>query len=355
MLGVLFYHVGLVPWGWVGVPLFFVLSGHFVTRTLLKDPAATRTRRARGFARNRLLRLAPLHLAFCAVLTVLAAVHYGDGSIGRNLPYLWTWTFDLTTMAHDFRPTSMQLYTHMWSLAVEVQAYVLWALLALLLPRRWLVRTLVVLALAGPVLRVALWLVLTGTGHPPELRPVTLYTSPVTYADAFAAGALTALDEVRARLRTVARVMPALFAAVTAGLAVHALADGRGLPGDLGFPILLADRYGWVWQYTLLAWVFAAAVLLVHDRPASDAGLLGRAPLVRVGVISYGVYVVHVPLLGVVQRVRGGEDVPWSTAGLLVAVTVLGAALLLAEASYRHLEHPFLRRKRDGLLSPPAP
>ncbi|NGO67608.1 acyltransferase family protein [Streptomyces boncukensis] len=355
VLSVLGYHVGLLPWGWAGVPLFFVLSGHFITRTLLRRPEAARGDRVRAFARNRLLRLGPLYAAFCVVLTALALADYGDGSTARNLPYLWTWTFDLSTMAHGFRPTSMQLYTHLWSLGVEVQVYVVWALLAILLPRRWFARTVAVLALAGPALRAGLWLLLTRTGHPAELRPMTLYTSPFSYVDAFAVGAVTALPELRDRLRRTARWIPAAFAAVTAALVLRASAEGRGLVGDLGYPILLADDYGWVWQYTVLALFFGAVVLLVGERSGRGVPLLGSSRVVRLGVISYGIYVVHVPLLGQVRRWRGGEeDAAWSAGGLLVAALVLVSAVVVAELSYRLLEQPFLRRKRDGLLQPPA-
>ncbi|MFI8931147.1 acyltransferase family protein [Streptomyces sp. NPDC053474] len=350
VLSVVLFHAELLPWGWVGVPLFFTLSGHFITLTLLKDPGAGRAHRAGSFARNRALRLAPLYVTFCAVLTVLAAVDYGDGSLARNLPYFWTWSFDLSTMAHDFTPTSLQLYTHLWSLCVEVQIYVLWAVAAIWLPRRWFVRTVVALALAGPLLRVALWIFLTRTGYPAELRPTALYTSPATYVDAFALGALTALPELRRRLRAPARWVPAVFAAVTAATVLRELAEGHGFLDDLGYPILLADHHGWIWKYTVLGLFFAAVVLVLADRGEGGVRLLGRAPLVRVGVISYGVYVLHLPLLGQIQRWQPSSGTGWSRSGLLAATVLLAGSVLAAEVSYRFLERPFLRRKRDALL-----
>ncbi|WP_328685257.1 acyltransferase family protein [Streptomyces sp. NBC_00343] len=350
LLVVILYHLGYCPWGWFGVPTFFILSGHFITQTLLKHPELTRGRRARNFARNRILRLAPLYVAFCVVLTVLAIADYGDGSTMRNLPYLWTWSLDLSTMAHDFQPTQMQLFTHLWTLGVEAQVYILWGLLAILLPRQWFVRTLVVLALTGPLLRAGLWFYLTESGYPTMMRPIIVYTSPLTYLEAFAVGGLTALPELREPLRKAARWMVAVFAAATAALVLRALSEGRGLVGDLGYPVFLPDHYAWVWKYTLVTLFFGAVVLILDEHAWSGVRLFEWSPLVRIGVISYGIYVSHIPLLGQIQRWRGGEDQPWTAGGALVTVLLFAMAVTFAELSYRFLEQPFLRLKRGGLL-----
>lgn len=353
LVSVMLYHTGLFQAGWAGVPLFFALSGHFITRTLLKETVTSRAVRAKNFLRNRALRLAPLYLTFCVVLTVLACIDYGDGSIAGNLGWFWTWTCDLAPMSHHFRPTSMELYTHLWSLGVEVQIYVLWAACALWLPRRWFVRGVVAIALGGPLLRLALWAVLSRTGYNDAIRPVVIYTSPLTYLDVFAVGACTALPELRSRLRVPARAVLFTFPLLVAVLVIRELALGNGFTGDFGFPVILAEHYRWVWQYSALA-LFCGALVHEVGRGGRLAALLSPPALVRIGVISYGIYIVHVPLLGQYLRwkqvqVNGSA---WSTNGLIVAALVLVSAIAVAELSYRVLEEPFLRRKRDALVQP---
>ncbi|MGW6907316.1 acyltransferase family protein [Streptomyces sp. NPDC054940] len=349
VLGVVLFHTGQLPFGWLGVPMFFALSGHFITRTLLGHQELTRAERARNFFRNRLLRLAPLYFLFVAVLTLLAAVGYGDGTITRDLPYLWTWTWNLSAMGHGFQSSPLVLYAHLWSLGVEVQLYVVWALLALFLPRRWFVRAVIALALAGPLLRWGLWLFLEATGYPVEaLQPMVVYSSPVSYLDVFAIGACTALPEVRRRLTGVARAAVALFAVVTVVEVVRGFAAGGGFRRDLGYPIIFAEHYDWVWKYSVTALFFGA---LVHfaGREGRWQRMLSARPLARIGLISYGIYLVHVPLLGRLLEVHHTTPSGWTPADLGIAALTVVGAYLLAELSYRFVETPFLRLKKGSL------
>jgi len=348
VLAVILYHTGQLPFGWLGVPLFFALSGHFITRTLLNHQELTRGRRAANFFRNRALRLAPLYYLFLIVLTVLALVGYGHGTIGRDLPYLWTGTWDLSAMLPSFQPTPLVLYAHLWSLGVEVQLYVVWAVLTLLLPRRWFVRAVVVLALAGPLLRLGVWLALQVAGYPNEaLAPMVVYCNPVSYLDVFAIGACTALPEVRSRLAPVARAAIGLFVLTVAALVSYGLITGTGTWTDLGFPVILFEHYDWVWKYSIAALFFGALVYYAGEDNVFARTLRAR-PLVRLGLISYGIYLLHVPLFGQLSRLHE-PTTGWTAADLLLTAATVGGTWLLAEVSYRFVERPFLRLKKGSL------
>ncbi|MFJ5712532.1 acyltransferase family protein [Streptomyces sp. NPDC093105] len=355
VLAVVFYHTGQLPFGWIGVPMFFALSGHFITRTLLAHPELSRARRARNFFRNRLLRLAPLYFVFMAGITVYSLSGHGGEVLSRDLPYLWTWTWNLSALVHDFQPTPLMMYAQVWSLCVEVQLYVIWALLAFLLPRRWFVRASVVLALAGPLLRCAVWLFADVTDFPIKpLQAMVVYCNPLSYLDVFAVGALTALPEVRRHLRRYAQAAIALFAAVTVALLAQGFADGKGFRSDLGFPALLATDYEWVWKYSVAGFFFGAVLYFAGEEGALQRFLSWR-PLVRVGVISYGIYLLHVPIVGRLFEIHHPTASGWSAGDLATAATGLVAAYLLAEVSYRWLEKPFLLRKKGALAQQPAP
>jgi peptidoglycan/LPS O-acetylase OafA/YrhL len=334
LLGVVFFHTGSLPFGWLGVPVFFVLSGHFITRILFERGTSLGS-----FVRNRLLRLAPLYFLACLALTALAFTGFGPRQLRGDLPYLWTWTYDLRPLAAGW--TDNNLYDHLWSLGVEIQLYALWAVFALMLSRRWFIRIVIALAVGGPVLRIAVWGALTVAGYPhAELANIT-YCLPSTYLDAFAIGAGTALPEIRDRLwpsrRLVAVCGGAIGVVVLGQVAVGLLRHGR-IRTDLGFPIALPYQSAWVWGYSLVALAAGSLVL------ACARGGRGFASscVARLGLVSYGVYLVHRPIGQLCERLLPIDRVA-------TAVVVLGVSVALAELSYRHVELPFIRRKRDSL------
>lgn len=335
LLGVVFFHAGALPFGWLGVPVFFVLSGHFITRILFERGTSLRT-----FLRNRLLRLAPLYLLACLALTALAISGFGPSQLRGDLPYLWTWTYDLRPLTPGW--VDNNLYDHLWSLGVEAQLYALWALFAVTLSRRWLVRIVVALAIAGPLLRIAVWGALSVAGYPhADLANIT-YCLPSTYVDAFAIGACTALPEIRDRLASSRRLVGlccgALGLVVLGQLGLGLLRHGR-FQADLGFPIALPYQAGWVWGYSLIA-LAAGSVVLACPR------VLAWPPFARLGLISYGVYLVHRPIGQLCDRL-----LPMSP--VATGILVLCVSVPLAALSHRHVELPFIRRKRDSLSTQP--
>lgn len=348
VLSVVLYHTGQLPFGWLGVPMFFALSGHFITRTLLGHEDLSRSRRARDFFRNRALRLAPLYLSVCAVVTVCALAGYHRAEITSDLPYLWTWTYDFRTLAGDFAPPTVPIYNQFWSLCVEAQLYLVWALLVLLLPRRWFVRAAVALALGGPLLRVGLYFLLQATESNGYFRLFTIAQSPLTYIETFAVGALTALPELRRLLPRLAATATAVFVLATLALLGHNLVTGHGMPGNWGYPVTFPDHYGWVWQYTVVSFFFGA---LVHfaSRGGPFAQILSPRWLVRTGVISYGIYALHVPVLGQLAPHMKHTLTGWSGSDLCFAILVLASTYVAAELSFRFLETPFLKLKKRSL------
>lgn len=338
LLGVVFFHAGALPFGWLGVPVFFVLSGHFITRILFERGTSLRS-----FVRNRLLRLAPLYFLACLALTALALRGFGPRSLRGDLPYLWTWTYDLRPLTSGWSDNN--LYDHLWSLGVEVQLYALWAIFAITLSRRWFIRVAIALAVAGPLLRIAVWGALAVAGYPHADLATITYCLPSTYLDAFAIGACTALPEIRDRLwpsRRLVAVCCGAFGVVALGqVALGLLRHGR-IQADLGFPIALPYQSAWVWGYSLVA--LAAGSLVVAG--ARGGQVFACSCVARLGLISYGVYVVHRPIGQLCERLLAIDPVA-------TAAVVLGVSVALAEVSYRYFELSFIQCKRDSLSTQP--
>jgi peptidoglycan/LPS O-acetylase OafA/YrhL len=218
-------------------------------------------------------------------------------------------------------------------------------------------RLCVALVLAGPLLRLVQLLVLQQMDGNRDPAAEIVYFLTSSHLDAFAIGALLnfrkehpAIDRIaHAPGRTVFLGMLLLSAVLI--LAAKRAHLGQSL-SSLGWPLYLS-RFGMaVWGYSALNFVFAMAIA-----KAPDIRLLGSRLLQRLGKVSYGFYIFHLPVIWIAAQVsqihRGAYDLP----NLVVGVLAFATTWLLAEASYKLLESPFLRLKgRFGPVSAsPAP
>lgn len=313
-----------LPGGYLGVDLFFVLSGFLITAILLQEQAQTGRIRLLRFYGRRALRLLP---ALCAVVGVsLLYGGLGPAAVARemaldaagSLLYVENWLRALT--AHHG-----PLLGHTWSLAIEEQFYLTWPLL--LGARRGTTAPLVAIALLGALasalLRAALF-----AGPPTVPR---LYHGTDTRADALlggcALGLAWATPAVRARLQAAHRLVSAAAWAAAAVLGA----------------VLLRVRAddGWLYRGGLSLMALCASALLLCAVTAPPRPLVWP-PLRWLGRISYGLYLWHYPVF----------QVFWIHGWLTPAGRLAAAALSVAVAalSYYGLERPFLAFK--AALSP---
>ncbi len=316
ILMVVAYHTATsqLPGGWMGVDLFFVLSGFLITRNLCAEQALAGRIDIGRFYLRRALRLLPAFTALLAfeLLRALAEPAHQRailGSIGLAASYMMNWN-----RAFDWAPQGY--LGHSWSLAMEEQFYLLWPLLLVLLRRRalpWLVVGLVA---------ITLWrqhLVLAGASFE------RTYNGFDTHADGLVLGAVLALLPGRAALVRQAGRSVLLPIGVLAGMgltmplySVTTQAFGLSLSGlAAGWIVLAALHQGWF------------------------ARLLSHPLAVYVGRISYGWYLWHFPLIQIGAQYGGPAG---------KAAAAIGS-LPIAMLSYHVIEAPFLRHKRR--LAPP--
>jgi peptidoglycan/LPS O-acetylase OafA/YrhL len=333
LLVFLFHERLLLPFGWVGVQLFFVLSGFLITGIL--DAGRDRPAMARiwRFYGRRTLRIFPLYYAY--LLGVVGLAGASALAVGRvpheaeraltQLPWALGYGYNLLHASVAFEHS--RVLTHFWSLAVEEQFYLLWPAMIWLTPRNRLPWLLWAVVLTGPWLRLATWLLAPSLGGDPAL---SAYVLPWCQLDAFAWGALAAHLPVR---------RPALGALGGLILLVGtAMATAPEAIGALGLPCPIDGGLRAAFLYAGIDAV-AAMLLLAVVRDGLGVRWLEHPVLVWIGTRSYGLYVLHFPLQGVTA-----VAFPQMTLGAKIALD-LGLSFLACELAYRVVELPFLRLK----------
>lgn len=326
----------LTATGWVGVQLFFVLSGFLITSILLA------TRESAHYLRNfyvrRVLRIFPLYYGFLILVFLVIGPLFASpewkAAARENQWWLWTFTSNWAgPLGHG-----VPYLPHFWSLAVEEQFYLVWPFLVLLLTRRQLVAVCVAAILVTPVIRWGLRF--------EGLPAVAAYEFTAARWDALAGGALLSLmsmtDFGRAQLgKHLAPLgLVSLVALVAIVLATKGFREGEILVQVIG---------------QSLAVILCAWLVYVACAPSSALGNATNkwlsAPWLRfLGKYSYAIYVFHVPIHQIASVYIGdavnGADTPWRLLRWALYVAGIGGvSILAAMASWRLLERPFLDLK----------
>jgi len=336
ILGVLAFHTGHLPGGFLGVDLFFVLSGHLITGLLLREARATGGVSLVAFWGRRARRLLPA-LAVVLAAVAVAARLAGPPDVARAAladgPWvqlnLVNWHLLAESASYWDRFGSARAFEHLWSIAVEEQFYVAWpaVLIALAaLGARGLERRVAAVAGLGAAASVALMVALADPAD-----PTRAHTGTDTRAASLLLGALVATAPGQTAIAAVAR----RWAAPAATIAAGALAVAWALAGGAGA--------AWLFDGGLLAHALAAAALIglcAHAPQIAPARALAWRPLVGLGLISYGLYLWHWPVAVLLSRERTGLG-PWPWTLLVVA-----ASVALAVASKHAVEDPIRFRAR---------
>ncbi|MFN7572172.1 MAG: acyltransferase family protein [Betaproteobacteria bacterium] len=344
VLAVLAYHgeiAGVLPAGFLGVDIFFVLSGFLITALLLREHEAHGAIDLRGFYLRRARRLLPALLAMLTA-TALVAPWLAPDAVARlreDLPaalfYVSNWWQIASAQSYFEAFNRPPLLQHLWSLAIEEQFYIVWPLLAIALLRASGRRGLALFSLAGALLATGWMAALAIHWAMPEERDASrLYFGSDTHCMGLLVGA--ALAALIDPWRRPAVAGPARAAR---GRALDAL-GGVALLGLLAIMALGHDTQPWLYRGGfLLVSVLTALLLLAAVQPASWLQpVLASAPMRWIGERSYGLYIWHWPVFVMLRpRLELPAD-PWLAFALRLAVTVA-----IAELSYRWVEVPVRR------------
>jgi peptidoglycan/LPS O-acetylase OafA/YrhL len=332
-----------ITWsGWVGVQLFFVLSGFLITGILLEQRETPHY--FRNFYIRRALRIFPVYyltltIAFL-VVPLFASPQYGD-LVKREGIWYWTYLSNWTgSFGHRIRA-----FNHFWSLALEEQFYLVWPL--------------IVAVTGGRIARICVTLLATAFGFRVAVLGLGLdsglaYAATIARADSLAAGAMLALvvrdAELYRRVRRWVAPVAIATAIITCGLALWR----KGFAEN--DPVIL------VFGQTLIIgpclWLIAAAQRSPEERPAPLQRFFESPALRSLGRYSYAMYVVHWPLhywaaTRLAPWVNQGDTVTRLAHQAAYVAGILMATTVLAIASWELIEKRILALKER--LAPLVP
>ncbi len=349
MLSVIALHAHLLPFGWIGVWLFYVISGYVVTLTVLQRRAHGDTRRPlRDFLFRRAARILPLYYGYLLVGLAVTAL-LGFSQSGLSLASLFLF-FDNVTVIQNLGRVMGWPSGHLWTLSVEMQFYLVYGCVLCLLPAQATRRLLLAFILLCPLARFGAGLWLEGRHWTPLDAAYAVYVAPGLHFDIFAMGGLLAFATAQGKLDRIARALAtfglgalvlyaATYCAINLGRGDHGVAILRNVVSGILFG---QHREALVYSAVGLAMTGLVALAASGDRMVAP---LLRLPLLRrIGETSYGGYVYHqIALLAasaLLSRIgimiRHGGALGHGLQFLIgVAIT-----LLLAEASFRWFETP---------------
>lgn len=333
VLAVLVYHLdaALLPGGFTGVDIFFVISGYVVSASLARERSRGFVRFTLGFYARRILRIFPALIVCLVLVTLLSTAFIPEAWLSQSSDKTGLYAFfGISNFAlvlfNDgyFSPrVDYNPFTHTWSLAVEEQFYLIWPVLLLLVPRRWILPLLGVLVAAN-VLGM-LWQM---QATPPETGVLRWALPNATYAPILMGAAMAVLLHQPRGFAALWSVIGGRWSALVWGVVVVALIVV--LPDDLrGWPNLALH---------LAMCALVGACVIREDNGL--AGALQLRPLVRLGAVSYGVYLYHLLVLHPV--LMGTERFDLSLGWGLFAVYAV-ASYIVAEISFATWERYFTR------------
>src|SRR5580658_910926 len=315
-----------VPWLWgaiaksgaAGVDLFFALSAFLITSILLRERQQTGAISLRRFYLRRILRIWPLYFLLIAVAVLLshtmASQHLPWYYVAGYLLFVGNWV-------HAVFGKPESICSPLWTVSIEEQFYLIWPVLMKLLTRRGMIVAGIVTFLLATVSRLGFMIAGWSGGF--------IYYGSISRCDSLALGILLALfaDRLPRPTRGARRLL--LAAGLTGWIVSSAWLNAQPGPVDMRM----------VWGRFIVSLSAGAILYACLD---SRSQLVRGRWVVRLGKISYGLYMLHVTAiliaLNLLHPIWGWQLLAAKGLGFVITV-------LLALASYRWIESPFLRLK----------
>lgn len=353
--GVIAIHCGILPFGWMGVWLFYVVSGFAVASSLFgshQRSGQSAGSTIRHFYVRRALRIWPLYFLFLGTNFAYLLMS-GKLLHSSDVAALLTFTYNMKMISDAYAGVEgWPAFGHLWTLSVEQQFYLAFPFIVLLGNFRAKVLALVMAIALAPVIRAAVSLWAAGAGGDNSVNAFAIYAFGPAHFDAFAAGALVTMfrNEIAAHPRCARYAIGVAGVICAAYIGVY-LAIGINSSGSLTVNSLrnivsgiLFGQGREVFLYLVPTSVGVAVLMGILARAKWCMQVCRLPGLQAVGRISYGGYLLHLPVLMVLHATSSFFSAGFAGHIMLFA-TALPLTVGLAWLSYHYFEAAFSRIK----------
>jgi len=343
---VILFHSGLFNFGWVGVQLFFVLSGFLITQILYEYKAKLKFGKyLKVFYLRRILRIFPLYYLYLLILGVCYLLFNFPSEYKEQLLGLVTYTFNL--FLFENKQESTALIYHLWSLCVEEQFYLFWPLIVFIINKRTMAYLVVLLFFVIPIFRYFYGHHLADLGLSDYEVGDSVYWFTISHIDAFGIGGMVAIYRSKLKKFAFQLFLIMLFITFSAGL-LNALSQTYSISQfltTLGYKFVGIVNYQHVWSYTILNLFSASFILLLIEKDTWLNRVFEKKWLIEIGKVSYGTYVYHVAVLTIFSHLFSGY-IKGFYIRLLVFVLYVIVIFFISKLSFQLFEVKFLKLKK---------
>ncbi len=301
ILLVMTFHTELTSFGWVGVQLFFVLSGFLITRILWKEKSKEGESlffKFKKFWVRRSLRIFPLYYAYIFLIGLIYLLVGFPSYFETYFPYIVSYTANFPLV--PFENLGNPLFNHLWSLSIEEQFYFIFPLFIFLSPKKIIKKLLLVIIFISPIIRFLIGEYYKSKGLSELTISNGVNFNTLCQLDAFCLGGIISVFSLDSFLKR-----PILIFSIVLGATfITGIFNYLNSPNqlnyflDLGYHHYHIGNYQHIWQYTILDVLFASFILVLVSKNSRTAMPLIRKILenkwmVSIGKVSYGMYIFH--------------------------------------------------------------
>jgi peptidoglycan/LPS O-acetylase OafA/YrhL len=326
--------------GWMGVQLFFVLSGFLITGILLEGNKASH--RFYNFYIRRILRIFPLYYFFLVIVFLLfPLLSYHPDWLSNAQYHQWSyWCYLFNWISPFMKPINLG---HFWSLSVEEQFYICWPIFVILFNRRVVVSICFGLLLFAIAARGAL------IAFHPDFANEAIYAFTITRWDALAIGAIFAIAMRNPDwFQKLKKAMPIIISLSVIFICLQIIIRHHFAPTEKGLGIFNLS----VSSILFGGFIYFSLMLFQLNQPLFHNSILILVLRV-IGKYSYAIYIFHFPIKCIVISIFGWDASDVGINGLLLvkvmcfnSLCVFAFALIISIVSWNLIERPFLNLKR---------
>ncbi len=357
LLLIMTYHAELAHFTWVSVQLFFVLSGFLITGILWKEKSKPDSLqfKFKKFWVRRSLRIFPLYVGYLLVVGLAYLLFHFPSYFPTYFPYLATYTVNYSRLIPEWQGNP--LFTHLWTLSIEEQFYFLFPLIIFLCPPKFIKNLMIGIIVISPAIRFLLGEYYKSKGLPVEVIADAVYWNTLSHLDAFCLGGIIPVFMLDKKIKKPVNILRGIILIFFAAGLINYLFSNSNLSywDDFGYNHWLINNYQHVWHYTLIN-IFCAAVILVLTSANSTKSIpwvrkfLEHPWIVRIGKVSYGMYIFHWIVLVYIFNNIFKPDTYLEKA--LLFIPYVATVYAISELSYSFFELYFIKLKDKFFTQP---